>query len=98
MRGGIRLTGDLQATPGINTVFIGIGALLASLVGTTGASMLLIRPLLQTNRERTYRVHTVIFFIFLVSNICGSLFFGYMAWSVAFLLPVFLLVSLVFFR
>ena len=71
--GGIRLTGDLEATPLTNTAFLGLGALLASFVGTTGASMLLIRPLLQTNRERRRVKHTVIFFIFLVSNVGGML-------------------------
>jgi Na+/H+ antiporter NhaD/arsenite permease-like protein len=71
--GGIRLTGDLEATPLTNTAFLGVGALLASFVGTTGASMLLIRPLLQTNRERRRVKHTVIFFIFLVSNVGGML-------------------------
>src|SRR5438477_450260 len=71
--GGIRLTGDLEATPLTNTAFLGLGALLASFVGTTGASMLLIRPVLQTNRERRRVKHTVIFFIFLVSNVGGSL-------------------------
>src|SRR2546426_3201334 len=71
--GGILLRGDLQATPLTNTAFLALGSVLASLVGTTGASMLLIRPLLQTNRERTRVRHTVIFFIFLVSNIGGML-------------------------
>src|SRR5882762_8783681 len=71
--GGIRLTGDLEARPLTNTAFLGLGALLASFVGTTGASMLLIRPLLQTNRERRRVRHTVIFFIFLVSNVGGML-------------------------
>src|SRR5262249_18551289 len=71
--GGIRLTGDLEATPLTNTAFLGVGSLLASLLGTTGASMLLIRPLLETNRERSRVQHTVIFFIFLVSNIGGLL-------------------------
>jgi Na+/H+ antiporter NhaD/arsenite permease-like protein len=71
--GGILLRGDLQATPLVNTGFLALGALLASFVGTTGASMLLIRPLLQTNRERHRTRHTVIFFIFLVSNIGGML-------------------------
>lgn len=85
--GGIRLTGDLEASPIVNTTFIAVGTALASFIGTTGASMLLIRPILQTNRERKHRVHTVIFFIFLVSNIGGSLlpigdpplFLGYLA-------------------
>src|SRR5712692_8766211 len=71
--GGIRLTGDLEATPLTNTAFLAVGATLASFLGTTGASMLLIRALLQTNRERTHVRHTVIFFIFLVSNIGGLL-------------------------
>ena len=71
--GGLRLTGDLEATPLTNTTFLTIGAVLASFVGTTGASMLLIRALLQTNRERTRVAHTVVFFIFLVSNIGGML-------------------------
>ena len=67
--GGILLRGDLEATPLVNTAFLALGSLLASFVGTTGASMLLIRPLLQTNRERARVTHTVVFFIFLVSNI-----------------------------
>jgi Na+/H+ antiporter NhaD/arsenite permease-like protein len=71
--GGIRVTGDLEATPLTNTAFLALGSLLASFLGTTGASMLLIRPLLQTNRERKRVRHTVVFFIFLVSNIGGLL-------------------------
>jgi Na+/H+ antiporter NhaD/arsenite permease-like protein len=71
--GGIRLTGDLEATPLTNTTFLAIGAVLASFIGTTGASMLLIRPLLETNRERRHVRHTVIFFIFVVSNVGGML-------------------------
>jgi len=71
--GGILLRGDLEATPITNTAFLALGALIASFIGTTGASMLLIRALLQTNRERRYVRHTVIFFIFLVSNIGGML-------------------------
>ncbi len=71
--GGISLRGYLPAHPATNVAFLGVGALLASFVGTTGASMLLIRPLLQTNRERKRVVHTVVFFIFLVSNIGGCL-------------------------
>jgi Na+/H+ antiporter NhaD/arsenite permease-like protein len=71
--GGIRLTGDLQATPLTNTSFLALGSALASFIGTTGASMLLIRPLLQTNRERRHVQHTVIFFIFLVGNVGGML-------------------------
>ena len=71
--GGIQMRGDIRALPSVNTAFLAAGTLLASFVGTTGASMMLIRPLLQTNQERTKVVHTVIFFIFLVSNIGGSL-------------------------
>ena len=70
---GLRLRGNLGATPSTNVVFLGGGAVLASIIGTTGASMLLIRPVLQTHRERTRGRHTVIFFIFLVSNIGGLL-------------------------
>jgi len=71
--GGISLTGDLKATPFTNTMFLLVGAGIASFIGTTGASMLLIRPLLQTNSERKHVQHTVIFFMFLVSNIGGCL-------------------------
>jgi Na+/H+ antiporter NhaD/arsenite permease-like protein len=71
--GGVLLRGDLRATPLTNTGFLAVGAALASLVGTTGASMLLIRPVLQTNRERTRVRHTVVAFIFIVSNIGGML-------------------------
>ena len=71
--GGVLMDVDLEATPLVNTTFLGLGALFASCVGTTGASMLLIRPLLHTNSERRHVVHTVVFFIFLVSNIGGSL-------------------------
>src|SRR5262245_42907237 len=71
--GGIRLDGDLRATPLTNTMFLAVGSALASWIGTTGASVLLIRPLLETNRERRITTHTVIFFIFLVSNISGLL-------------------------
>jgi Na+/H+ antiporter NhaD/arsenite permease-like protein len=71
--GGVMLEGDLEATPRTNLAFLGLGALLASAIGTTGASMLLVRPLLSTNQERRYIVHTVIFFIFIVSNVGGCL-------------------------
>jgi len=70
--GGIELTGDVKANPATNTAFIAVGAAIASFVGTTGAAMLLIRPLLRTNRERQNVVHTVVFFIFAVCN-CGGL-------------------------
>jgi Na+/H+ antiporter NhaD/arsenite permease-like protein len=69
----IRLTGDLRATPLVNTTFLATGSALASFLGTTGASMLLIRPVLQTNRQRTHVTHTLVFFIFLVANIGGLL-------------------------
>jgi Na+/H+ antiporter NhaD/arsenite permease-like protein len=84
--GGIRITGDLQAHPMTNAMFLLVGALLASFIGTTGAAMLLIRPLLETNRERKRVVHTIVFFIFIVCN-CGGcllpigdppLFLGYL--------------------
>ncbi|MDP2366020.1 MAG: sodium:proton antiporter, partial [Ignavibacteria bacterium] len=70
--GGIFLTGDIEAKPSINTLFLGIGAVLASFMGTTGAAMLLIRPVIQTNKERTFKVHTILFFIGIVAN-CGGL-------------------------
>jgi len=71
--GGVRLSGDLEATPLVNTTFLLTGSLLASILGTTGASMLLVRPVLETNRQRTRVTHTVVFFIFLVANIGGLL-------------------------
>jgi Na+/H+ antiporter NhaD/arsenite permease-like protein len=71
--GGIRLTGDIPAHPITNVSFLAVGTIMASFIGTTGAAMLLIRPLLQVNSERKHIVHTVIFFIFLVANIGGSL-------------------------
>ncbi|MBX7147689.1 sodium:proton antiporter [bacterium] len=71
--GGILLTGDLEAKPITNTLFLALGSVLASIIGTTGASMLLIRPLLKTNSERHHTHHLPIFFIFLVSNVGGLL-------------------------
>ena len=71
--GGIYLKGSLAGTPIVNTVFLAIGGLLASVIGTTGASMLLIRPLLRANEKRMKKVHIVIFFIFIVSNGGGML-------------------------
>ena len=71
--GGVWLRGDLEARPLVNTTFLAVGSVLASFIGTTGASMLLVRSLLQTNRERARVVHTVVFFIFLVSNVGGLL-------------------------
>jgi Na+/H+ antiporter NhaD/arsenite permease-like protein len=84
--GGVRIEGDLEATPTTNAAFIGVGGLAASFIGTTGAAMLLVRPLLETNRERRLVAHTVVFFIFVVCN-CGGcllpigdppLFLGYL--------------------
>ena len=70
--GGVHVSGDLRATPRVNAGFLAIGAVLASVIGTTGASMILIRPLLRTNSERRSVAHTVVFFILVVSN-CGGL-------------------------
>ena len=70
--GGIHLKGDIKAKPWVNTLFLAVGWLFASIMGTTGAAMLLIRPLLMTNQQRKYKVHTVLFFIALVAN-CGGL-------------------------
>jgi Na+/H+ antiporter NhaD/arsenite permease-like protein len=71
--GGIVVRGTLAGTPGLNSVLLAAGTLLASLIGTTGASVLLIRPLLRANSVRRRRTHVVVFFIFLVSNIGGLL-------------------------
>ena len=71
--GAIYLDGDLKATPTVNTTFLAIGSVLANFIGTTGASMLLIRPMLRTNSQRKRVVHIPVFFIFLVSNIGGTL-------------------------
>ncbi len=84
--GGIRIEGDLPAHALTNTAFLAVGSILASLIGTTGASMLLIRPLLETNSERKHVKHTIVMFIFIVCN-CGGcllpigdppLFLGYL--------------------
>ncbi len=71
--GGVRLKGTLVGTPFLNTVIIFIGTVLASWMGTTGAAMLLIRPLIRANQQRKNKVHIIVFFIFLVANIGGSL-------------------------
>jgi Na+/H+ antiporter NhaD/arsenite permease-like protein len=71
--GGISLRGQFRATPTINTGIIALGTVLASIMGTTGAAMLLIRPLLTANESRKYRAHAVVFFIILVGNIGGAL-------------------------
>ena len=71
--GGIYIRGNLHGTPRLNTAILAIGAVLASFMGTTGASMLLIRPLIRANDNRPSCAHVVVFFIFIVSNIGGSL-------------------------
>ncbi len=71
--GGIRMKGNLVGKPVVNALILLLGTILASWMGTTGAAMLLIRPLLRANAHRKYKVHTVVFFIFLVANIGGSL-------------------------
>ena len=71
--GGIYVRGNLRGSPGLNTAILAIGAVLASFMGTTGASMLLIRPLLRANDNRRHQAHVVVFFIFIVSNAGGAL-------------------------
>ena len=71
--GGIYIKGNLHGSPGLNTGLLAIGAVLASFMGTTGASMLLIRPLIRANDNRKHKAHVVVFFIFIVSNAGGSL-------------------------
>ena len=71
--GGICVHGHVAGTPARNTALLALGAALASVMGTTGASMLLIRPLLAGNEGRQHRVHAVVFFILLVGNIGGAL-------------------------
>ncbi len=102
--GGIFLRGDLRATPAVNTAFLAVGAVLANLVGTTGASMVLIRPVLRTNSERRNTRHVPVFFIFVVANLGGALtpigdpplFLGYLrgvpfAWPLVHAWPAWLL-------
>ena len=71
--GGIYLSGDIQGTPRNNLIFIAIGGIIANLFGTTGAGMLLIRPMLRINTQRKYTSHLPVFFIFIVCNIGGCL-------------------------
>ncbi len=98
--GGIYIRGNLHGSPALNTAILAIGAVLASFMGTTGASMLLIRPLIRANDNRKHKAHVVVFFIFIVSNIGGSLtplgdpplFLGFLKgveffWTVRTLLP-----------
>ena len=70
--GGICIKGDLKAKPITNTIILAIGYVLASFMGTTGAAMLLIRLLIQTNSQRKYKTHTILFFIAAVAN-CGGI-------------------------
>lgn len=104
--GGIYVRGSLDGSPAFNTLLLGIGAVLASLIGTTGASMLLIRPLLRANAPREAKAHIVVFFIFVVSN-CGGLltplgdpplFLGFLKgvpfeWTVQHLWPIWLMIN-----
>lgn len=71
--GGIYLRGSLMGIPSVNTAVLGTGAILANIFGTTGASMLLVRPILRANEQRRHKVHILVFFIFVVSNIGGLL-------------------------
>src|SRR5258705_7312983 len=71
--GGINIEGSLSGTPLVNTAVLGLGAVLANLLGTTGASVLLIRPLLRANKSRQRTAHIVVFFIFIVANCGGAL-------------------------
>ncbi|EKY06880.1 citrate transporter [Neisseria sp. oral taxon 020 str. F0370] len=106
--GGILVWGNLHGSPKTNTAILAIGTLLASVMGTTGAAMLMIRPLLKANDERKHRVHSIIFFIFLVANIGGGLtplgdpplFLGFLKgvdfmWTVKHMLPPVLISSAV---
>ena len=71
--GGIYVRGSLRGAPATNVAILAIGTILASWIGTTGAAMLLVRPLLRANRARRHRAHTLVFFIFLVANVGGAL-------------------------
>jgi len=106
--GGIVVTGKLRGTPVMNSVLLLIGTVLASWVGTTGASMVMIRPVLRANRDREKKAHVVCFFIFLVANIGGALtplgdpplFLGFLHgvpffWVTKAILPHMLLTSLI---
>ena len=106
--GGILVRGTLRGTPIVNTLLLLLGTIIASWVGTTGASMLLIRPLIRANAYRKNKVHLIVFFIFLVSNIGGSLtpigdpplFLGFLRgvpffWTTTALLPHMLFISVI---
>ncbi|MFT7772348.1 sodium:proton antiporter [Roseateles sp.] len=107
--GGIYIRGNLRGSPRLNVGLMALGALLASFMGTTGACMLLIRPLIRANDNRRHNAHVVIFFIFIVGNVGGSLtplgdpplFLGFLQgvsffWTLGHLLPetLFLLAAL----
>ena len=107
--GGIYIRGNLHGSPALNCGLLLIGVVLASFMGTTGASMLMIRPLIRANDNRVHKAHLVVFFIFLVSNVGGSLtplgdpplFLGFLKgvdffWTVRYIFPetLFLVVSL----
>jgi Na+/H+ antiporter NhaD/arsenite permease-like protein len=98
--GGIYIRGNLHGSPGLNTGMLAIGAVLASFMGTTGASMLMIRPMIRANDNRAHSAHMVVFFIFIVSNAGGSLtplgdpplFLGFLKgvdffWTISHILP-----------
>ena len=98
--GGIYIRGNLHGSPALNCGLLLIGVVLASFMGTTGASMLMIRPLIRANDNRQHKAHLVVFFIFLVSNVGGSLtplgdpplFLGFLKgvdffWTVRYLFP-----------
>ena len=104
--GGILVRGNLHGAPGMNTILLAIGTVLASVIGTTGASMVMIRPVMRANDDRRHNVHVIVFFIFLVSNIGGSLtplgdpplFLGFLRgvdffWTTTHLLPATLFAS-----
>lgn len=106
--GGIVIKGSMVGTPKLNTIILAIGTVLASIIGTTGAAMVLIRPLIRANEFRKRKMHTIIFFIFLVCNIGGALtpvgdpplFMGFLRgvpffWTTIHLLPLYLFTSVV---
>jgi Na+/H+ antiporter NhaD/arsenite permease-like protein len=106
--GGIYLSGSLAGTPKVNAGIILIGTLLASWMGTTGAAVLFIRPLMRSIAHRKYKVHTIVFFIFLVANSGGSLtplgdpplFLGFLRgvdffWTLTHMFPLFLFLSVI---
>ena len=106
--GGICIQGNLIATPKLNLLLLTIGTALASWMGTTGAAMLLIRPILRANKWRIHKIHVIVFFIFLVANVGGSLtplgdpplFLGFLQgvsffWTTKYLFTSFLYISFI---